>query len=62
MWSRFASAKRRSTSASVHDEVTFMGADVTARRPWTLVEGRDLDSRRQTLRRSTMDDPDDRRS
>ena len=24
------------------NEVTFMGADVTTRRPWTLVEGRDL--------------------
>lgn len=25
-------------------QVTFMGADVTTRRPWTLVEGRDIDS------------------
>jgi len=34
-------------------DVTFMGADVTNRRPWTLVEGRDL-----TIdRRSTMDPP-----
>ena len=35
------------------DQVTFMGADANSRRPWTLVEGRDLtiDGRR----RSTMD-------
>jgi ABC-type lipoprotein release transport system permease subunit len=26
------------------NEVSFMGADVAARRPWTLVEGRDIDS------------------
>jgi ABC-type lipoprotein release transport system permease subunit len=26
------------------NEVSFMGVDVTARRPWTLVEGRDIDA------------------
>ncbi|MEO5742601.1 MAG: FtsX-like permease family protein [Vicinamibacterales bacterium] len=26
------------------NDVTFIGADVTARRPWTLVEGRDIDA------------------
>jgi ABC-type lipoprotein release transport system permease subunit len=33
------------------NEVSFMGADVTARRPWTLIEGRDLtiDPGRSTL-------------
>ena len=29
-------------------EVSFMGADVAVRRPWTLVEGRDIDSPKST--------------
>lgn len=29
-------------------QVTFMGADVAVRRPWTLVDGRDLDSPKST--------------
>ena len=39
-------------------QVSFMGADVTNRRPWTLVEGRDIDRSRQALgadRRWTID-------
>jgi putative ABC transport system permease protein len=43
------------------ERVTFMGADATVRRPWTLVEGGDLtiDDGRSTIDdgRSTMDDP-----
>lgn len=30
------------------DEVRLIGADATARRPWTLVDGRDIDSRAST--------------